>query len=126
MKMPKKMRDKWVKALRSGEYGQCKETLTDGKGSFCCLGVLQHVVSGGSCEVYGPEDKYTAGQYRGLPSSEWYASVGMEGSSESDVEETLTMMNDGGVKWNGKKHVEKRSKSFSKIADFIEKNVEVY
>lgn len=29
---------KWIKALESGEYRQCKDRLTDGKG-FCCLGV---------------------------------------------------------------------------------------
>lgn len=29
----------WVEALRSGEYEQCYDALSDGKG-FCCLGVL--------------------------------------------------------------------------------------
>lgn len=29
---------KWIKALESGEYRQCRDRLTDGKG-FCCLGV---------------------------------------------------------------------------------------
>jgi hypothetical protein len=30
----------WVKALRSGAYRQTQRTLSDGKGGFCCLGVL--------------------------------------------------------------------------------------
>jgi hypothetical protein len=30
----------WLKALRSGKYRQTKEKLSDGKGRFCCLGVL--------------------------------------------------------------------------------------
>jgi len=37
-------RDKWIAALRSGEFEQAKEVLftepdTDGKQSYCCLGV---------------------------------------------------------------------------------------
>jgi hypothetical protein len=43
--MKKKIMEKWVKALRSGEYKQCQETLCSvdyntGEKSYCCLGVL--------------------------------------------------------------------------------------
>lgn len=42
--MKKAIMNKWVKALRSGKYKQCKEDLcqVDDKGnlSYCCLGVL--------------------------------------------------------------------------------------
>lgn len=42
--MKKAIMTKWVKALRSGKYKQCKEDLcqVDDKGnlSYCCLGVL--------------------------------------------------------------------------------------
>jgi len=38
--MKKEHAEKWVNALRSGEYRQCKGKLSDGKGSYCCLGVL--------------------------------------------------------------------------------------
>jgi hypothetical protein len=37
-------RKKWVSALRSGEYQQCKNRLTNGVG-FCCLGVAASVLS---------------------------------------------------------------------------------
>ena len=30
----------WVKALRSGEYQQCKQALHVNSGEFCCLGVM--------------------------------------------------------------------------------------
>jgi len=105
MKMPKKLRDKWVKALRSGEYGQTKGTLTNGKGGFCCLGVLQHVASGGSCEVYD-------GTFRACPTPKWYSDNGIY--ERLGDESTLIEMNDV-----------RRSK-FTTIANWIEKNIEVY
>jgi hypothetical protein len=45
-KMTKAVKKRWVKALRSGEYAQCKEQLVqvdrNGHESFCCLGVVTH------------------------------------------------------------------------------------
>ena len=41
--MDKKLKAKWVKALRSGEYKQGKGYLED-RGKFCCLGVLADAV----------------------------------------------------------------------------------
>lgn len=37
--------DKWVRALRSGDYDQCINWLRKGE-SFCCLGVLCDVAGG--------------------------------------------------------------------------------
>jgi hypothetical protein len=37
--MKKEVQEKWVAALRSGEYKQTREILRDEEG-FCCLGVL--------------------------------------------------------------------------------------
>jgi len=37
-----KLREDWLKALRSGEYEQTTGVLHDGLG-YCCLGVLTHV-----------------------------------------------------------------------------------
>ncbi len=53
--MEKELKDKWVAALRSGEYRQGKYELYDRDESFCCLGVLCAVAgigidaSGNSC-----------------------------------------------------------------------------
>ncbi|HET8686478.1 MAG TPA: hypothetical protein VFM18_07415 [Methanosarcina sp.] len=47
--MPKERFEKWVAALRSGEYSQCSGTLkSEGENtcSFCCLGVEQQVNQG--------------------------------------------------------------------------------
>lgn len=40
--MDEKIKQQWVKALRSGEYSQAKGWLYDGEG-YCCLGVLAHI-----------------------------------------------------------------------------------
>ena len=38
-KLPKRFKDKWVKALRSGDFEQAEGTLFDGENKYCCLGV---------------------------------------------------------------------------------------
>ena len=38
--MKKDTKEKWVAALRSGEYKQCQGELKDDSGAHCCLGVL--------------------------------------------------------------------------------------
>ena len=49
------LKQKWIAALRSGEYPQTRRTLHNGDG-YCCLGVL--------CEVAGLErQKISAGRY---------------------------------------------------------------
>src|SRR6185503_20826939 len=45
--MDKKLKAKWVKALRSGDYEQTNYALHD-SGGYCCLGVL--------CSVAGADD----------------------------------------------------------------------
>ena len=37
-KLPKEFKEKWLSALRSGEYTQAREALWVGNG-YCCLGV---------------------------------------------------------------------------------------
>lgn len=42
-KLPKRIKDRWVKALRSGEYTQgadCLYSDNGGQKNYCCLGVL--------------------------------------------------------------------------------------
>lgn len=126
MKMPKKLKAKWLKALRSGEYGQCGGTLTDGKGNFCCLGVLQHVASGGSCEVGDAKDS----DFLSMPSQDWYAKNGIIHDDKHHIESQLICMNDGSVDFDeiaNNTHVRGTdAKSFKQIAKYIEQNVETY
>lgn len=98
--MDAELKAKWTAALRSGEYKQGKGQLRDGRGKFCCLGVLCNVASmqisknGESPIVGGIEN-----DYRG-------AFVPLIGEKYFD----LYLMNDNG-------------KSFPEIADYIETNL---
>lgn len=111
MKMPKKLKARWIKALRSGEYGQTKGTLTDGKGNFCCLGVLQHVHSGGYCDTSVVNERVFAS----LPRRAWWAKAGIVLQPHDPDFRQLITMNDG---------VLDLQKSFKQIANWIERNIE--
>lgn len=68
IRAPKKVLAKWLKALRTGGYRQAKEALYDPVSyGFCCLGVLQHCVTGGEVEVcdYNPD------RFASVPSQDW-------------------------------------------------------
>lgn len=65
--MKKEVKKKWLKALRSGEYDQCKRQLLDrtAKGDqFCCLGVL--------CNLYAKEHPGTGFKSPKSPKSPYW------------------------------------------------------
>lgn len=114
--MKKELKKKWVEALRSGKFKQTKKFLCTRKEDtqeYCCLGVL--------CEVMGiPKKKsydnvysyeFIGGTYstRGLSQTMRHTEFGRNGQR---VHYALIAMNDSG-------------KTFSEIADWIEKNVPV-
>lgn len=81
IKMPKETLDKWLAALRSGEYKQTREKLYDSEtGGFCCLGVLQHVLEG---RVTPDEERNHE-----LPSIKWLEKHGIEFSNIFNSEPT--------------------------------------
>ena len=107
--MKKQIADKWVKALRSGDYVQFKGVLNEPGEGFCCLGVL--------CDIY-PNAEWEGTKFLGqnyeLPDevTKW---AGM-GSSTGDIDSkdiALADLNDG------TKQQPKRS--FKQIANTIEK-----
>lgn len=115
--MDKELKEKWLKALRSGEYEQGPGVLCADDSAFCCLGVL--------CDVAGLEYEskeelgtvvrnYKYGNscsYRLLP-QEFAIKVGLktDGSFEDEYGEyALTFLND-------------HHHTFSEIADIIEAN----
>ncbi len=75
IRMPKKLWKKWDKALRGGTYMQGKNTLYNPETArFCCLGVLQHIATGGEVEL----NDYTTDQFAACPSLEWLDSNGIQ------------------------------------------------
>lgn len=92
--MDAELKAKWVEALRSGEYEQCRGRLTDGKG-FCCFGVLVKLQNGNLSDEM---------QYDDL------AKQISRGEKYYEQKIRLVKMNDDGA-------------SFSEIADYIEANL---
>lgn len=91
------VKTRWLEALRSGKYAQCRgqleKTGREGEKSFCCLGVLS--------EIAGYPQKANGSQYLDPKAS----------GLESWVQDTLSRLNDSD------------GKDFNFIADYIEKEV---
>ena len=112
--MNPQIKQKWVSALRSGEYQQTQERLRKEDG-FCCLGVL--------CDLYGKENNVEwnlannghnyefQDKESHLPSSvmEW-AGVGDQNPDINNGTKTLAELNDIGY-------------TFNEIADLIENHL---
>jgi hypothetical protein len=66
-KMVKAVKKRWVRALRSGEYEQCKDQLVrvdrNGNERFCCLGVVTHEEGTGDWHLASSTGKFL--RYRG-------------------------------------------------------------
>ena len=77
--MRKEVADKWIAALRSGEYQQTTSSLRDGD-AFCCLGVL--------CDLHAKETggEWQDGTYCHIPGDE---SLGVK------------VLPDSVIKWSG-------------------------
>ena len=108
--MNKAIKKKWVKALRSGEYAQCKgELAIAGKkyDTFCCLGVL--------CDVAGDHEDFMFWRERppegGAIIFSEYTEFRRLCGIDDEAESTLVKMNDDD------------GASFKKIATYIEKNL---
>ena len=54
--MKPEIKEKWVKALRSGKYSQCRHALHIQDDGFCCLGVLADLMEPRWEVVEGSED----------------------------------------------------------------------
>ena len=106
-KIDSDIKEKWVCALRSGEYNQTQSQLHNSiTGGYCCLGVLAKL-TGMQMDIngHGIVNEHGVGEGYGP----LRAIIGSE-----KIIETLWMMNDG----HGN-----RSHSFNEIADFIETNL---
>lgn len=114
-KLPVEFKEKWIAALRSGDYKQGSSYLClieNGPPEYCCLGV--------ACHVAGiPNDKMNERQ---LIDRKWKTGKVVPDIlrgliSNNPIVDTLTTMNDGDF------FPRRGQKSFSEIADWIEENL---
>lgn len=110
--LPKEFAQKWIEALRSGEYVQGREKLYSSKhGSYCCLGVCCKLVG---FEDFGEAHYIQEGDFyynlkripNGIP-TELIGTVG-----NNDLIRNLVALNDDD------------KYTFPEIADWIEANIE--
>ncbi len=103
-KLPKEFGEKFLIALRSGEYPQTKGKLKDGVG-YCCLGI--------ACLLQGKNDDDIQGKY--YPSIDWLP------------KETLDVPKNGGLRLEARlANMNDEGKTFLEIADWVEQNVEFF
>ena len=111
--MKKQIADKWVKALRSGDYEQTHGILNEPGYGFCCLGVLCDLYPDAEWDTEWEEVSFLGQPYE-LP-DEVMAWAGME-TKQGNIDSkdiVLTDLNDG---TSGEK-----PHSFKQIANTIEK-----
>lgn len=126
--LPKELKAKWVKALRSGEYKQGHGSLCrradDGSYSFCCLGVLEDVAG-----QLSREGMHTNG-WGYLQTSELIEALDSKMAPKEydldvkDIQAKLVLFNDGAklVLFNdGSIDGMRKPKSFKWIASYIER-----
>jgi hypothetical protein len=102
--MNKEIKEKWVKALRSGEYKQGTTNLYDkDRHTYCCLGVLAKISGYHPNTVKRKGEEYLA------------ATKEREFGLDYDLQQKLGRMNDGSAGYD--------RYSFPQIADWIEKNL---
>ena len=107
--MNKEIKEKWVAALRSGEYEQARKKLYYA-GGYCCLGVLCVVADSkfGEWEIQGTQQFY-----KDAIGSIWTTNLPNSLASEFNIDQysidVLVRMNDVDLA------------TFDEIADYIEK-----
>lgn len=104
IRMPKELLDKWLAALRSGEYKQCAMSMAIDDG-YCCLGVL--VVVGGGNPF----------EHAGTPNPDWLEHNGVnfaDGPNNTLCNPFLPALGTNAAEANDS------GASFAEIADAIE------
>lgn len=113
--MNERVKTKWLKALRSGEYKQTTGSLREKGNAFCCLGVL--------CDLYARE---TEGVSEYVKSGHGWCFKGKYGDRAGTI--LLSEVRE----WSGLLRPQEydlitlndaRNWGFDRIADYIEKNL---
>ena len=121
--MNKKVKQKWIKALRSGKYKQGRGYLRYND-KYCCLGVIIKLyIEEHSDEKWEKIPKRNFFSFKGdhynLPKEvqDWAETSNDPPVVIKGINYTLTTMNDGNATGNIKPH------TFDQIADLIEKQL---
>lgn len=109
--MKKELKERWITALRSGDYSQSQGCLQD-KYGWCCLGVLCNIVDG--TKWIEPDENVKEHEYdfgnevvlEDMPPREWLENHGLP----HGLAKELAGMNDDGTQ-------------FVEIAEYIKENV---
>lgn len=102
------LKEKWVAALRSGDYKQGECALRSTEDRYCCLGVLCNTIDPSKWEVKEGASMYIYGECGSQALSDALkVDIGLTTSEESD----LIRMNDSD------------KKNFKTIADYIEESL---
>ena len=97
-------KEKWIAALRSGNYNQARHCLKNYKSrGYCCLGVLEELARPASRQLAKKNDGRSRGGYLSKMVTE---STGVR----RRYQRVLARMNDGG-------------RSFGEIVDYIEREL---
>lgn len=104
--MDAELKQKWITALRSGDYQQASGQLRNQHAEFCCLGVLAQI--SGACVWDDAGDAFVNG-VRASMEDEYYLFPEFA-SLDLETQKHLATMNDNG-------------RTFAEIADWVEKNV---
>lgn len=117
--MNKKVKAKWVEALRSGKYKQGKDALRKGDNTFCCLGVLcdlhrKTIKKAGWKPIKDGKGEIISYRYLdcgGVPDSKVLNWAGINNDPDNLSLGKLIVLNDN------------EKKSFKQIAKFIEEKL---
>ena len=110
--MDRRIKDEWIKALRSGKYQQCQRALRKFPGThYCCIGVLADIYS----KEVGEEwyENKAHGYFTFHDDSGNLSRYILDWADiDSNIERKLIKLNDD------------QGFSFDQIADWIEENIE--
>jgi hypothetical protein len=117
--MKPEIKEKWLKALRSGEYKQGQENLHPKDGSFCCLGVLTDIYIKEIGRDWEEDSScYVFNGCGGLLPSEVMKWAGLE--SEEAWDNTLRMSDE---EYNSLSVMNDSGRTFEEIAEVIEREL---
>ena len=115
--MNKQIKNRWVKALRSGKYRQAHGMLySAGSKGYCCLGVLC-AVQGDDPAEWDCKNEQEVEEMLVVNKVPKYLAAGLYTLEMKD----LANRNDDGVILNTGRHYDPHS--FDEIADFVEHNL---